>query len=391
MLLLLLLLIFLETDVDEFEEIASKFEVTSLPHTTFLDSSNGPSKTYSYIGSDYDALAEMAEQFIYGSLESLTSETPLEPDIPGIFEVILEHSQCSEVPAFIVPAGFTESVFTGTDRSHDWLALEHIVNDMDSGFHGLSFQPTDASQSIVSKAFSPSTRISSDMDRIPLSVEGRRDVYELACLRELYAYQVPTLNAAGTCSNLSKLAKRPMSLAHDAYRMDEDIWKDEESLLAHPLTRRLQSLNNIVNQLRLHTGADWIGVYRMVKADGELALLKESYLGEPSRSVFPVNEEFAHKSTNSWVALHARGRSIPDTHNRGEGVAYYECSGKVKSELCVPIYRKRLDGTLVWEVVGIIDLESWRVNHFDHQMICDVIQVAFDLGNHENFSVLPFW
>jgi L-methionine (R)-S-oxide reductase len=222
----------------------------------------------------------------------------------------------------------------------------------------------------------------------------------MLCVREMFTYKVPTLNAAGTCSNLAQLAKRSFSLANDVYHLSEDVMASDDKLISHPLSHRLQWLNNTVNELRNLTGADWIGIYRMVRADGDLALVKEAYLGEPSRPVFPVTDAFAQKSTNSWVALSARGRSIPDTHHRDEGVTYYECSGRVRSELCVPILRRRRRGEAeteggesanqqVWEVVGIIDLESWKLDHFHNQMICDVMQVAFDLGGHNDYAVLP--
>ena len=48
---------------------------------------------------------------------------------------------------------------------------------------------------------------------------------------------------------------------------------------------------------------------------------------------------------------------MQNTLQRGEGVSYYECSGKVRSELCVPIVDP-VAGT----VLGIIDLESWEVS-----------------------------
>ena len=47
--------------------------------------------------------------------------------------------------------------------------------------------------------------------------------------------------------------------------------------------------------------------------------------------------------------------------NIGEHVgAYYKCDGQVNSEACYPIFG--LDGK---EVVGIVDAESFKEDHFD--------------------------
>lgn len=84
-------------------------------------------------------------------------------------------------------------------------------------------------------------------------------------------------------------------------------------------------------------------------------------------------------SNNSWVALRDRGRVIQDTwalddEGGEEGVPYYECSKRVRSECCVPI--RATDGT----VIGIIDAEAWRPNHFTPVRVAEVMQVCDDLG-----------
>ena len=153
---------------------------------------------------------------------------------------------------------------------------------------------------------------------------------------------------------------------------------------------RSNYLNRAVNLLYSLTTAHWIGIYRVIDADNELGLLKEAYLGEPSRAVFPLTETFALKSTNSWVGLHGEVRHIPNTRAREEGVSYYECSGSVQSELCLPIFKSFPSSVgTEWRVVGIIDLESWNPNHFTPQMIRDVLEVGFLLGECEEFFRLP--
>ena len=199
-------------------------------------------------------------------------------------------------------------------------------------------------------------------------------------LMSLYEYIVPTVSADGTCSNVHHMAKRPFNLATDVYGLTFTV----EVLRNHAMTRRLLRLNEVVSYLYELTHADWIGVYRCVEADGVVALVKEAYRGEPSRAVFPVTEQFSKKSTNSWVGLTGQYRVINDTVVRDEGVAYYECSGLVRSELCVPILRKcSVDGDdCLFHVIGIIDLESWNVKHFSESMIVNVLRVALSLGEH---------
>jgi hypothetical protein len=33
-----------------------------------------------------------------------------------------------------------------------------------------------------------------------------------------------------------------------------------------------------------------------------------------------------------------------------------------------------------YQVIGIIDLESWNVNHFTGRMVAEVMKIALDLG-----------
>lgn len=200
-----------------------------------------------------------------------------------------------------------------------------------------------------------------------------------ADILSLFEYRVPTLSLDGTCSNVHQLAKRPFNLATDAY----NIPFNADSLRSHPATLRLHRLHHIVDHIYEVTKADWIGIYRCVNADGVVSLMKESYRGEPSRAIFPLTEEFAAKSTNSWVGITGGYRVIENTNAREEGVAYYECSGQVQSELCVPILsRESVQGNdLVCRVMGIIDLESWNVKHFSDEMIANVLRIAESLGH----------
>jgi putative methionine-R-sulfoxide reductase with GAF domain len=104
--------------------------------------------------------------------------------------------------------------------------------------------------------------------------------------------------------------------------------------------------------------------------------------------VFPVTEAFAKKSTNSWVGLTGNVRTIEDTNVRESGVSYYECSNKVQSEICVPIYGAPSVSASIASsssatespVIGIIDLESWGLHHFTEAKVLQVIRTAFEVG-----------
>jgi putative methionine-R-sulfoxide reductase with GAF domain len=210
---------------------------------------------------------------------------------------------------------------------------------------------------------------------------------EINDVNSLFIYRIPTVSKDGTCSNIAKLSVRPFNLAVDAYHMDistSSALSNDQLLRQHPVTVRLSLLNRIVGEIRRITDADWIGLYRVVLADNSPSLLKEAYFGEPSRPLFPLTDEFARKSTNSWVGLTGNVRIISNTRQREDGVSYYECSGKVQSELCVPVLRRLSEHQ--YQVIGIIDLESWNLNHFSPRLVLEVFKVALDLGSW-NFGV----
>ena len=108
------------------------------------------------------------------------------------------------------------------------------------------------------------------------------------------------------------------------------------------------------------------------------ALMKEAYVGEPSRAYFPLTEEFAKGSNNSTVGLTNSAIIIPDTQHITGDVAYYVCSSKVRSEVCAPISRGG-------QVIGIIDVEAWDANHFSDLHIGVILMVCAKLGERNLF------
>jgi putative methionine-R-sulfoxide reductase with GAF domain len=248
-------------------------------------------------------------------------------------------------------------------------------------FVDCSVQPSAPSNHVVSNAQSMLVDIDTLTDEV---------------VQHMYEYRVPTISADGTCSNTEVLAKSPFNLAVNGYNICGASAFSAAELRSHPMTERLVRLKSIIEGLYELTQADWIGLYRLVSDVSDRGapiptLMKESYRGEPSRALFPVTEEFAKRSTNSWVALNAKGRVISNTSSIEDGVSYYKCSGKVLSELCVPILRRIRDeepasNLASFEVIGIIDLESWKANHFSAPLILEVLKVAFDIGE-SNFLI----
>jgi L-methionine (R)-S-oxide reductase len=151
-----------------------------------------------------------------------------------------------------------------------------------------------------------------------------------------------------------------------------------ESLQTHPNTQRLAALGKLLRELHQKLdNVDWIGVYRKVDHDGLAQLVKESYLGAPSRPFFPLTEEFAQGSNNSWVGLNGKAKLVQDiTQYQGP---YYECNSLVLSELCAPIFFKD-------QVIGIIDVESHSKDFFTPERVLAVANFCVQLGNC-NFGI----
>jgi putative methionine-R-sulfoxide reductase with GAF domain len=176
-----------------------------------------------------------------------------------------------------------------------------------------------------------------------------------AALLELYTYRVPLLSPDGACSLTDELAPEPFDLRDAALAQLAPA-----ALAAHPETVRLLRLQSLVGALHEVTGADWSGIYRRVStgAGEPPALRKEAYRGRPSRALFPLTAEFAAHSNNSTAALQRRAVVVEDVEAHvAAGKPYYECDAEVRSELCIPVVESGVTR-------GLIDLESFRPNHF---------------------------
>jgi L-methionine (R)-S-oxide reductase len=182
-----------------------------------------------------------------------------------------------------------------------------------------------------------------DVERAALDLlEAMGGKAAIADADSLYTYPVPMMTADGACSIVDQLAPLRYDLTAILGGRSEQT------------TRRLGLLGRLVERARETTGADWLGIYqRRRSAEGNDVLVKLAYVGRPSRAEFPLDAEFAQRSTNSTVGLTARAAVIDDVSKHVEaGGGFYVCDEGVQSEACVPILGD--DGT----VAGVIDAEA---------------------------------
>ncbi|KAJ5080608.1 free methionine-r-sulfoxide reductase [Anaeramoeba ignava] len=204
-------------------------------------------------------------------------------------------------------------------------------------------------------------------------------------INQLYYYEIPEQTNDGVCSRSGKLAKEKFNLAKVIFDKNIEANDQESTLANNPNTQRLWKLNQSLKSLKeiIGNGADWAGIYRIIKSDSDDPfLIKEAYYGEPSRPIFPLDQDFQKRSNNSYVATHGKCRILNDIdsiiENQDSDAIYYMCSAKVKSELCSPIFFNH-------QIVGIIDVESWQKNYFNLERILQVMKFCFDLGEENIF------
>eukprot|EP01089_Gocevia_fonbrunei_P022543 TRINITY_DN9152_c0_g1_i1.p1 TRINITY_DN9152_c0_g1~~TRINITY_DN9152_c0_g1_i1.p1 ORF type:complete len:221 (-),score=28.11 TRINITY_DN9152_c0_g1_i1:61-723(-) len=193
-------------------------------------------------------------------------------------------------------------------------------------------------------------------------------------LDTLYKFRIPQLSTDGTCSLKTELDPEPFNL-NNVYNPDAQYSFD--LLKSHPNTKRLLILKNIVQILhKALDNVNWLGLYRKVTYDQIPNLLKESYVGSESRPLFPLTDDFAELSNNSWVAMNGQVKLIQDIKEYAG--PYYECNQLVQSEYCAPIFYNN-------EVIGIIDVEAHQPNFFTQERLDILSQVLTDLGNSNLF------
>lgn len=194
-------------------------------------------------------------------------------------------------------------------------------------------------------------------------------------LIKLWSYRIPEVSEDGSCSLVEQLQPEPFNLACHLY----GIKKISASEIPHNASVAQWRLNEIMGRLSELTQVDWLGVYSRFthQAGADDGLVKLAYRGEPSRPIFPINEEFLAKSSNSLTAHHNRARVITDTRSKSNDTPYYECDHKVRSESCLPI----IDPT-TGRNLGIIDAESWKPAHANSDRVMwEIGRVCCELAN----------
>ncbi len=418
---------FYKFDIDQLAEIGDFYKARALPFSVFLNESSDVVATFS--GIDIEQFLIRANILIkkdnVAASEISDAAHPIQPVIPHLTMLTLHREFAkSEFPQketlsqygmfsdalsfqFLHDVGLGHVPFRADDMANlnSAVAESFALAGPASGY---------TSASLVNLYSFPQPTVSADGTCSNL-LEMAEKAFNLAT----DAYGIGDIELRDTHTGAT--ASSPESASElDVITINGRLYNGLK-LADYPSTLRLFRLQALVSRLHGLTKADWIGIYRMSLAQDVLeqpvaasdlgsatksgiaitdapvprlgepypVLLKESYFGEPSRAVFPVTEAFCIKSTNSWVGHTGKARLIPNTNSRGGGVSYYKCSGSVQSELCVPILqlvRNRGDSLSQqqqqhYQVVGIIDLESWNLDHFTPRMIVEVLKVALDLGS----------
>lgn len=210
------------------------------------------------------------------------------------------------------------------------------------------------------------------MGAVPGAVPA--DAAELAAL---FTYRIPRVTADDeTCSR--GLDPEPFDLHRALTGVSFSVSAVDA---AHAI--RLSKLGAVVRHVARCTGAEWAGVYRVVPSDAAAypvlvgsasTLLKEAYVGAPSRPFFPLTAAFAAKSNNSTVGMSGDAVVIQDTRRLDDETPYYSCDGSVRSELCAPV--RAPDG----RVIGIMDVEAFAPGFFTPERIAFVLDVCAQLG-----------
>ena len=179
-----------------------------------------------------------------------------------------------------------------------------------------------------------------------------------------WQYKIPELGEGGTCSLFGQLQAEPFDLS-------EYVAPNE---INTKIMKVLQTITDYVEQQQL---VDWFGIYQSREIDGEPQLLKLTYFGNPSRPLFPINEQYSQISNNTFVALNGEGRVINDVEQYvADGGEYYTCDPKVKSELCLPFFSNN------GNVLGIIDTEAFNKNVLDGEALAVFSAICELLPNY---------
>jgi L-methionine (R)-S-oxide reductase len=186
-----------------------------------------------------------------------------------------------------------------------------------------------------------------------------------SALNALYQYKVPKLSPDGSCSLHDELDPKPYDLG---LVLGGRSIQNSFALI---------TLDALVEFVQQRLGCEWLGIYQRRELPSGPALVKLAYRGAHSRAEFPLTEAFAKTSNNVAVALSGQARVLQDIHAHvASGGAYYECDPKVQSEACLPV----LDHA--GKVVGLIDAEAQKTNHFGPAAMAQLVALASECPSH---------
>ena len=202
----------------------------------------------------------------------------------------------------------------------------------------------------------------------------------------LFTYPVPKLSPGSSCSIHGEREDKPFDVRTILNPFTSSFTGD------YSLTTSLFRMNLIAALLHAAVQSDWTGIYGRYGTTNGPALVKLAYCGRPSRAIFPLTKEFAAHSNNSTVGLTGKAILVKSVRaHLEEGKPYYECDAAVQSELCLPIFsnrhpepsRRTVEASLsdLSNVIGIIDLESFRENHFTDERILKAAFVCAKLSD----------
>lgn len=80
------------------------------------------------------------------------------------------------------------------------------------------------------------------------------------------------------------------------------------------MTQRLWRLHTILQVLSSSYALTWVGIFRLMQGvdSTEWGLVKESYIGDISRPVIPLNIDWVETNNCAWSAMYGKVRYYSD-------------------------------------------------------------------------------
>ncbi|KAG2388570.1 hypothetical protein C9374_000009 [Naegleria lovaniensis] len=182
---------------------------------------------------------------------------------------------------------------------------------------------------------------------------------------QLFKYDVPKKTPGAFACSRAKDEKQ-FDLLQCAFGMEHVNPKDDRVIA---LAKFIHLLYEIVNALQKEVQCEWLGIYKNIHS----CLYKMSYYGKFSRADFPIDEEHAKASTNSFVALNGVVVTWEDVNSASDsGQPYYSCDTMVQAECCLPIYDETNS-----KVIGIIDAEAHSKQFFSLERKFKLLRACF--------------